>query len=165
MPVSHLHHFHPTADPLEQGLTLIEFGQIRATKVSCRSGRVPNQRLMMVHRNDILMLSGLEAHRYCTQIVDVFEESPVNLFLQPKHNRHGERQCKAAVPESIADRGKWLSVGRGGVQVDKVNLTSCAVDGFSDYRKQLALFEEFRHFRSASFQLGGAKILSRPLPL
>src|SRR5688500_8237323 len=165
MPVSHLHHFHPTADPLEQRLTLIEFGQIRTTKVSCRCGRVPNQRLMMVYRSDILMLSCLEAHRYRTQIVDVFEESPVNLFLQPKHNRHGEGQCKAAVPESIANRSKWLSVGRGSVQVDKVYLTACALYRFSDYRKQFALFEEFRHFRSAAFQLGGAKILRRPLPV
>src|SRR5688572_32578103 len=65
-------------------------------------------------RSTLFPYTTLFRSSYCTTIVDVFEQSPVNLFLQPKHNRHGERQCKPPVAESVADGGKWLSVRRGG---------------------------------------------------
>ena len=77
------------------------------------------------------MLSGLKAHRYRTQIVEVFEESSINLFLQPQHNRYGKIQRKAAVAESVTDGSKWFSLRRGGMQIDEIDIAASPADRIS----------------------------------
>src|SRR6266545_4611852 len=100
------------------------------TKVSCCYGRVPKNCLMMIHRGNSLMLSGLKAHCDRTQIIDVFKQSSIDLFFQPQNDRYRKVQRKTAVAQSVTDGSKWLSRSRGGVQVYEVNIASGPADRF-----------------------------------
>jgi hypothetical protein len=129
---------------------MIQLWQISAQKISsCKDG-VPNYCLVMVYRSDSLVLAGLEAHRDRAQVVEVFEQGSINLFLQAQNNRYRKSQRESPVPESVAHGSKWLSRSRGGMQVQKVNIASSSVDHFSQGHQQFALLNKLGHLRATT---------------
>src|SRR5262249_26107069 len=112
------------------------------------------------------MLSSLKAHRDSTKIVEVLEESSIDLLFKSHNDSHWETQCKVAVAKSVTDGSKWLSLSRSSVQVYEINIASSPADGFLYRFYQFLLLKKLRDLRPVTInQLTHSNVVSRPLPV